>query len=220
MKIRNSGSALGTTITKLKKDAKTVSNEMVIKFAETFVKNLKEGANASLSSRLSRDYRQGIRRKVTDTGVEVWLEGEEAKNIENGKAPYDMKPAFLSSPKAKVSKGGGKYLIVPIEKKIRGKAKLENIQVGKTLTDNKKRTRVKINRAGKSFPSYKHKTGLLNRALVNSKKKTVASVTSFRTVSTKSDALSWIHKGYKKHNLFKKAMLKTKSQFSQITVGS
>ena len=69
---------------------------------------------------------------------------------------------------------------------------------------------------GVSYNSYQHKSGILNKALVNSKNRRSMGVTSFRTVSNKSDPNSWIHKGYKKHNFFKKALRKTKMQFSQI----
>ncbi len=38
---------------------------------------------------------------------------EEAMRIQDGYAPFDMKPGFLKSPKAKMSKEGKKYLIIP-----------------------------------------------------------------------------------------------------------
>jgi len=62
----------------------------------------------------SADYIAGIQPvKVDGDWCHIHLVGELPNNIENGMAPYDMKPGMLAGPNAKRTKKGIKYNVIP-----------------------------------------------------------------------------------------------------------
>ena len=54
-----------------------------------------------------------------------------ASDLENGKGPWDMKPGLLGGPKARVSKNGTRYNIIPFRHAVPGGT--SNTAVGRTM---------------------------------------------------------------------------------------
>ena len=104
----------------------------------------------------------------------VYLDTSFAKIIENGCSPFDMKIGFSQSPKIRVKKNGGWYLIIPIP--------LIQEQSPVTPTQNLLRN---------FFTKW------FGGKIGNVKK---ISKISFRTVSDKSKSDSWIHPGFTPRN--------------------
>ena len=82
-------------------------------------------ADRTLTS-TARDYKAGLRSGVTDSGRTIFLElsgSRVVEQAENGFKGGDMRTWMLKSPKAKTSKDGSKYLVVPFRHGTPGAAK-------------------------------------------------------------------------------------------------
>jgi len=136
---------------------------------------------------------------------------EEAERIQAGYGPYDMKPGFLKSPKAKSGKKG-KYMIIPFRHMTSGTSG----KLGKPMLKS-------VHQAAKSGSSFEDQTGTKEDpsdfGLVNSKgyewqNGAIAGMTNtkdegkkhstfhtFRVVSENSDPNSWWHPGVDSNNV-------------------
>lgn len=130
----------------------------------------------------------------------------EALRIENGYSPFDMKPGFLRSPKAKTGKDGSKYLIMSFRHVTPGATKT----LGKRMSPS-------VHRSAKKGVNFEDQLGTAedpsDYGLVNSKgyewqNGALAGMTqiggprqrqyrTFRVVSVKSAPNSWWHPGQK-----------------------
>ncbi|MEI6827560.1 MAG: hypothetical protein WCK54_18355 [Desulfuromonadales bacterium] len=149
-----------------------------------------------------------------------------AKQLENGTGPWDMKPGLLGGPKAKMGKNG-RYNIIPFRhgtsnayspnnnfptmpKNVYTQARALKASV-KAGTGTKWGGRL----AGTEFQhppgqnttsGYQHKTGKyegMARIEKPYQKATQSKYMTFRVVSEKSAPGSWIHPGYKAHDIVK-----------------
>ena len=78
-----------------------------------------------ITDKISTDILDSMGRKARELGAEAEITYPTSITISfdiegsgNSGAPYDMKPAFRNSPKAKQKANGGWYLIVPINQKV------------------------------------------------------------------------------------------------------
>ena len=145
-----------------------------------------------------------------------------ARDLEYGKGPWDMKPMLLGGPKARISKSGARYNIIPFRhgtsanyapnsnfntmpKTIYAKARELKATV-KTATGIAYGGRLKshfgtgINLA----TGYEHKAPI-HEGMVRVEKTYAAATQSkyltFRIVSDNSDPMSWWHPGYEPHHI-------------------
>jgi len=151
----------------------------------------------------------------------VELKGFLPNAIESGLSAFDMKEGFANSPKAKRTKSGGWYLTIPfrigtpnssgqnfpampadVYQAIRAgrKADVSNLpsNVRGVVSDPAR---------GKVWESYASKTSIFEGVTQTSNNPDTNRSTygTFRRVSNKSDANSWIHTGIQARNLFDKA---------------
>lgn len=164
----------------------------------------------------------------------VMLTGWLPNAIEQGKSSYDMKEGFLNGPKARVSKDGHRYNIIPFTWGTPG-ALQENFTGGilpQEVYDvvSKKPQDLTISGGGKASKplkpeeipkmfrepktksisenrSYTHKSSIYEG--ISKVKDPVTkqnSYISFRAVSDNSDPNSWIHPGFTAANLAEKAL--------------
>lgn len=146
-----------------------------------------------------------------------------AEQLEHGTGPWDMKPMLLNGPKARVGKNG-KYNIIPfrhgtddsyspnsnfkpMSKDIYAKARELKASV-KQGNGMKWGGRLPAQGpAGQNKTSgYQHKNNIhegMVRIEKTYKAATQSKYMTFRIVSEKSDPGSWIHPGYKAHNIAK-----------------
>lgn len=99
-----------------------------------------------------------------------------SNSVEQGSSSYDLKPILLNSAKAKTSKKGDRYLNVPIKQFI----------IQNTIKNKLKKF---FNKFGFKNKLAKKQNGI-----------------NFVTVSDKSEPDSWIHPGFKAHNIVKQAI--------------
>ena len=151
--------------------------------------------------------------------------------IEEGAGSFDMKDNFLKSPKAKTSKSGGKYLIIPfkwgtpdtvadnttfsntmpkevysIAKNLAPKQQISDTQLSKVGLSPPSTKMVEIPKS-KKFEEYTHKSSIYKGISKGTSSTTNQSTyTSFRVVSENSDEASWIHPGIKAHNIAELAL--------------
>jgi hypothetical protein len=147
-----------------------------------------------------------------------------AEQLENGCAPFDMKPALLNGPKARIGKNG-RYNIIPFRhgtsdkhginsnfptmpkniykqaRALKASVKQDNaIKWGGRLTGTEAQ-----HAPGKNPTSgYQHKNGRFEGMVRIQKpysKATQSKYMTFRIVSDKSAPGSWMHPGYKPHNI-------------------
>lgn len=131
---------------------------------------------------------------------------EAARRIQNGYGPFDMKPGFLKSPKARINKKGKKYFIMSFRHTTPGATKT----LGKNMSPS-------VHRAAKGGESFEDQTGTREDpsdfGLVNSRdyewqNGAQAGMTNirdeqgkhsqfrtFRIISENSDPSSWWHPG-------------------------
>jgi hypothetical protein len=74
-------------------------------------------AKQNLSSDVSKEYIRGLTpvETVSETEVTFSISGFLPCAIEGGMDGFDMKPGLLSGPKAKISKAGDRYNIIPMK---------------------------------------------------------------------------------------------------------
>jgi len=145
-----------------------------------------------------------------------------ARDLENGKGPWDMKPMLLNGPKARVSKKGVKYNIIPFRhgtsasntpnsnfrpmpKDIYQQARelKASVKSGKGMKWGGRLPATST--PGKNATTgYQHKHDI-HEGMVRIEKKYAGSTSNkhmtFRIVSANSDPLSWWHPGYPAHHI-------------------
>lgn len=159
----------------------------------------------------------------------VQLRGVLPNMIESGAAAYDMKPGFLSSPKAKQSKGGGVYFTVPfrwatsgssggsafsgimpkivesIAKRNKPSIYSEKGMVQRGIGIKKVQLPAELQLPKKPTNKAPIHVGIVHETKTY-EKSTGGKFTSFRRISNKSDPMSWIHSGFVARNLAEKAL--------------
>jgi hypothetical protein len=147
-----------------------------------------------------------------------------ATDLENGKGPWDMKPMLLNGPKARISKKGVRYNIIPFRhgtntsnmpnsnappmpKGIYQQARELKASV---MSGNKMKWVGKLPATGKPghnpTTGYEHKHDIYEGMVRIEKpygKTTQSKYMTFRIVSEKSDPKSWWHPGYQAHHIAK-----------------
>jgi hypothetical protein len=150
-----------------------------------------------------------------------------AEQLENGCGPFDMKPALLNGPKARISKSGNRYNIIPFRHGVstkhapdsnfktmpqdiykQARALKATVRQGNAMKYGGKLTGTEGKYAPGHNPSsgYQHKAGRYEGMIRIEKtyaKATQNKYMTFRIVSDKSDPGSWIHPGYQPHNIAK-----------------
>lgn len=148
-----------------------------------------------------------------------------SNDLEFGRGPWDMKPMLLNGPKARVSKKGIKYNIIPFRHAVPGGTK--NTAVGRVMpkeiyrqaralkasVEGKGATRwggkltgTEAKHAPGKNPStgYQHKSGRFEgmaRVEKTYERATQSKYLTFRIVSSKSDPQSWYHPGYPAYHI-------------------
>lgn len=160
------------------------------------------------------------------------------QKLEEGASPWDMKPSLMASPKAKIGKGGKRFITVPmrwstpgaigeselfsspmpveihkIAKRTSGPLSISQIpQQYQTL---EVRPVINDNSGKKLFDEYQHKNSIYEGIFKKTDSVTAQSMyMSFRRISENSDANAFIHPGFKQGNF----MQKTLDQFDLETV--
>jgi len=173
-------------------------------------------------------------------GDQDWLPNA----LEEGKAPYDMKPGLLRSKKAKRDKRGRPYIHVPFRLKTPGsqvtgpsppvmprpiyRLALRS-QFGQSVNITKKYNNYAIRtRLSPDLKRWGHYTWKASPfagvtkvrrfpgELATSHAGGMAAYMTFRTVSRRSDPSSWIHPGLRPHNIMDVAAEKLKEIFPRI----
>lgn len=136
---------------------------------------------------------------------------------ENGFPSFDMKPGFLASSKAKISKSGSKYIVVPISNK-KSKPVSKTQEIGEQNYQPTKISAVPSTQIGKiqissseitprqiqEKPSIVIEKARNIQENISENKDDVSTVfndATLRVVSEKSDPRSWIHPGVKSNQL-------------------
>lgn len=143
--------------------------------------------------------------------------------VEFGADRFDMKIGLLKSNKAKMSKEGYKYLIIPfkhftpgaLQKNVLPKSlyeKVKKLKFGKSM----KKGKFNLNTGEeKDIQTYKkkeeHRKGLYE-GITKVGRKGHAGYMTFRVVSEKSDASSWWHPGFRASPVYKKVVDKLTSE--------
>jgi hypothetical protein len=133
-----------------------------------------------------------------------------AIDFEDGKAPWDMKPMLLGGPKARSSKGGGRYNIIPFRHRTPGGASVNQHFSGvMPASILKKAMRLKpgqrLRGTEKTYPARAnkvtgspHRSGIYEGMKKVEKKygeKTQSKYMTFRVVSDSSPSGAWWHPG-------------------------
>jgi len=147
-----------------------------------------------------------------------------AKDLENGKGPWDMKPMLLHGPKARISKKGLRYNIIPFRHSTsssnmpnsnappmpRGIYQQARELKASVMAGNKMKWGGKLPATGKPGQNpttgYQHKNDIHEGMVRIEKtygKTTQSKYMTFRIVSEKSDPKSWWHPGYQAHHIAK-----------------
>ena len=191
----------------------------------------------------ARAYIEGIQDPELNKNVAIIrLEGWLPNALEDGLSPFDMKKGLLQGPKARRSKEGNPYTIVPFGMKSAGAAgpsppvmpagvygRAKKLEFGQSLKlpikweDLGRKTRKSPNPA--KWESYKWKTSPYAGVtkvrkypgmLPTSKAGQMAGYKTFRVVSSKSDPSSWIHPGFRARGIVDKAAANFESIFPEI----
>lgn len=139
------------------------------------------------------------------TGV-LTLRGKWPNMLEEGFPPFDMKPGFARSAKAKKTKDGGWYLNIPFRHLTPG---AEGINGGQPMPHDiyaqARQLRMNIDRLTGtetkyapriSWTGYQHQNGIYEGMVRKPLGATKSSYLTFRRVSNKSDPMAWWHSGF------------------------
>ena len=145
-----------------------------------------------------------------------------ARDLENGKGPWDMKPMLLNGPKARVSARGVKYNIIPFRHGTSDNyAPNSNFNtIPKTIYAKARELKATLQQANKMAyggrlkshfgtginltTGYEHKAPIhegMVRIEKTYAKATQSKYLTFRIVSANSDPLSWWHPGYQAQHI-------------------
>lgn len=160
------------------------------------------------------------------------------RKLEEGSPAYDMKPALMASPKAKVGKNGNRYISIPmrwstpgaigesevfsspmpvaihkIAKRTNGPLSLS--QIPSQYQTIETRPVINDNSGKKLFNEYQHKSSIYEGIFKKTDSATSQSTyMSFRRVSENSDSNAFIHPGFKRGDF----MQRTLAQFDLETI--
>lgn len=91
-------------------------NAISKKMASEFVENMKDQARRRLTYKTSDAYIRGLSFGGTEGGeTRIYLKGWLPLALERGISRFDMKPGLLAGPKARLSKSGARYNVIPIQ---------------------------------------------------------------------------------------------------------
>lgn len=191
-----------------------ITNEIYknwIRVAETNLNSTRAGYISGLNLQI-----------VSPTEQDIVLVGWLNNSVENGLAPFNMKPSALNGANVKVSKSGSRYVRISFNMAVKG-SKLDETQTysriipksvwqaftqGKPIPrpHNRRNVRPGISNVEtkETFPAYKHK-----QSLYAGLKQVGAKLSTIRTISDNSNPNSWIHKGIIAYNLRDKALAAT-----------
>ena len=136
-----------------------------------------------------------------------------AKDLESGKAPWDMKPMLLGGPNVKTTKDGTRFNTIPFRHRTSGGATKDQHFSGVMPRDILKKVRrlkpgQKLTGTGKAHPpkinpttGYKHKSGIYEGMKRVEGKGGQGKYITMRRVSDNSPDGAWWHPGYEAHNL-------------------
>lgn len=183
--------------------------------ATELYRKIVEIANKELNS-TKLQYVRGLRVEENGGDFTVKLNGFIPNAIEDGVSEFDMKPALLNSPNAKIGKNGKKYIKIPFEFGNKNSVNIYNIlpssienvldsmNIGDSLSGdkipepfNKPSTREAVGK----FAEYQRKVSIYENLI-----KTSGGGKTFRTVSENSDPMAFIHPGIKKRGIVDKAV--------------
>jgi len=145
-----------------------------------------------------------------------------AMDLENGRGPFDMKPMLLNGPKARVSKKGTRYNIIPFRHGAPSNYSPNSnaMPMPKGIYQQARELKASVRQGnamkwGGRLPAtgtpgknpttgYQHKHDVYEgmvRIEKTYEKATQSKYLTFRTVSTNSDPKSWWHSGYQAHHI-------------------
>lgn len=198
--------------TQAAKTVVSISEKIAGRFMEEVVKNINSLSKQELSKNLADKFVGAIKVNTLKTRINLTLDSGLANMIEEGHGPYDMKPFFAKSSKVKYSKNGGWYLVIPMGFTTkRGQSNSLPMAVIKAIKEAKrKKAPIKIpkrysNPRTNKTTGYTHKFSIY-QGLKKSSGSKRGSYSTFRIVSSKSPAGSWVHPGFRAHNFIDRAI--------------
>lgn len=212
-----------------------LSTELINKIVVEYTHKWENLVNSGLKKTRNIYKRAMYVDRISNTEVEFGLASGDnglALAIEEGKASFDEKPGFASSSKRKEKIGGGWYLTVPFRyatpsslgesELFQGKLPKEIYQASKQNFGRPLKTsqlpeqyqqlasRKALQIGDRVIPEYVHKSpqfkGLVRLDVSATDKEKRGGYFTFRRVSDKSDALSWIHPGFEARKFMDKAL--------------
>lgn len=145
-----------------------------------------------------------------------------AKDLEDGRGPWDMKPMLLNGPKARVSKNGIRYNTIPFRHGASSNYSTNSnaMSMPKRIYQQARELKASVRQGnamkwGGRLPATgtpgqnpttgnQHKHDLYEgmvRIEKTYEKATQSKYLTFRTVTSNSDPLSWWHPGYQAHHI-------------------
>jgi len=215
-------------------EAHAMTEAVLDEVTDAFIFQWKAEAKQALRS-TRNDYIRNIH-KIDKGRFErmVVLMGKFNNMLEMGCSPFDMKVGFEKSNKRKITAKGGWYLTIPfrwatpdalgeneafsgqmppeIHDIVKGKALKAGSQSSEPikLQDIPKALQgLGVRKAVGDFASYTHKNNIyegIQKSTADYEKTSQNSYVSFRRVSDKSSALSWIYSGIKAYDLANRAL--------------
>lgn len=194
---------------------------------------------------VSGDYVRSIQeglKMLEDLTGEIVSTSSHGRSIEEGIKPYDMKIGLLSSPKAKTSKQGGKYLTVPFrhgtpqttalpampqsvynQAKNLGYSRRNNFLVsfvtGRKYSWGGKLPKTSEGQRSHNTPhrgaGYTWKTGMYS-GMVKTGRNKHSQYLTFRRVSSNSDPASWQHPGVQPRHIREAVIENTREEVLQL----
>lgn len=198
------------------------------KVAAFAIDTLARIADAKLHATASL-YKEGLNHpaavSLTEKGVRIGLVGKVPQDLERGYSGFDMKRALLSSPNAKTSKAGKRYVDVPFSHKKQGMsedvrtmvlnaARRESARAQRE--DRAPRNPLKV--TGRLPPEQAHhKTGI-HSDMTRTKQGRSASYQTIRRVSSNSDPVAWQHPGFSGVRAIPQALPQIKTVSTRIVI--
>jgi hypothetical protein len=194
-----------------------------------------------VSGEYVRSIQEGLRMMDDLTG-EVFSTSPHGSLIEEGINPFDMKPGLLNSPKAKLTKDGGRYITVPFRHGTPGTVALPAMPESiygraKALSYSRRKNFLMALFTGRKYSwggrlektsegqrshtgshpgaGYTWKSGQFS-GMVKMGKPNHTQYMTFRRVSSKSDPSSWQHPGVKPRPIREAVIENTKEEVLQL----
>lgn len=200
---------------KLPDHLKDIAKDLEEQVAQRAYAHVVELVNQRLHTR-KQTYLDALSVKKDSDKTSIILD-EKAGWIEDGQDPFNLIPGAIKSAKAKVSRAGNKYLVVPINKgsTSAGSSLLSTLKSESALlnqSDNKNSSAfdsvLQKTVKGNSYDSLKKsKQSVLSHSVYQKKTKAtqapVSKASQFRTISEKAKPPSWDHPGNEPVGLMK-----------------